>query len=417
MSWFDKRFKSQTGGSVLEVPTGSKGLQDCLRINYCLMGARSEVLMCLGLDFNERTRRLGRRIGGIRFLAPRTLPDGASKGFLRKHKDHPPEVVRVCEAEEHWMVDEARRLSQRRGGSVSLVLVAMSGWSGHTPITRRVSALLADAFREPALRIGLIECPASDPDLIANLRDLGLTYPNRDALGLDGIILTERPSDESNSREQDWNLAFGIAVLAGASHFNLVHQGSGADALAPIARFSREIGGGYIRAAFGVQRVPLIPWPSPWGPAWRISRNPLATEVGSAMAQAIRSAESAGADPSLSWVMTVGVPLNPRSSLWGEAELPAKARKEAAARLGRSDFPPNIKILWSSLLCVPAYDNRHAPVASMVLWPSRENPDTLIAKHLNKPRALPPPANETPAGREERLAATATRKLQIAEGA
>jgi hypothetical protein len=384
MAWPDHLFRWSGGGSVLNAATGSKGVRDIRRLNYSLMGGRSEVLTNLVLNFNDENERLRRHMRGMRTVWPSEYPPGTGQGFLRQHKDHPLEAQRIWKREADRMVDHALRLAQYHGTPVSALLPWLSGWAGHTPITQYFTPRLAEVFPNPTARVGLIEIP-TEPACLENLRDLGTAYPDPQALGLHAIILTKQPPDDAVSLAQDWELAFGLAVLIGNRRAPVANQPSAGDALATLARFSK----GFIRASFGLERVPLLSlWYLPFRPLWRISRLPLPKEVGSAMAQAVRAATAAGANQKLPWVMTVGVPLSRRSRLWQDQELPTISKQHAADILGLKYFPTNIKVIWSSLLAVPEYDHYHAPVATMALWPSQTSPDPLIAEELAKPSLL-----------------------------
>ncbi len=378
------QFRPTSGGAVLGVANGTGSLATLSRINYCLLAGRQEMLMYLAADFEKNNRRFRRWLRGVPTVYPRRIPSGALFGFLHRYKDHSLPIIDVCSIEERWMVDMARRRSHRRGNAVSLVLEFLAPWSGHTPSTLRLRKLLRETFPEPVLQIGAIEIPR-EADLRENIRDAGSSYPDCDALGLDGLIITERPASDIESAMQDWYVAWGLAVLIGSRRANVVRQTSGANALAPLARFTKGHNGGFIHAAFGSERIPLLGWPFPWGPFSRISRAPLPSEVGSALAEAIRAAQRDGANPDHSWVMAVGVPLRRGSALWREGFLPTMAKRYAADQLSLPAFPTNIDIVWSTLMTSPDYDNHHLPISAMVLYPSPTSPEPLLAKYRADP--------------------------------
>lgn len=393
MAWFDRIYHWRGGGSIITAATGTKGLRDIRRFNYSLMpSGRREVLTNLLLNFNDENERLRQHTRGLRAAWPSEYPPGTGQGFLRQHKDHPLEAQRIWKRQADLMVDHARSLAQYHGNPVSALLAWPSGWAGHTPIARYFIPRLAEVFPDPTVRIGLIEIP-TEPACLENLRDLGKAYPDPQALGLHALIVTKQPPDDADSLAQDWELAFGLAVLVGNRRAPVANQPSAGDSLATLARFSQ----GFIRASFGLERVPLLPlWYLPFRPLWRISRLPLPKEVGSAMAQAVRAATAAGANQELPWVMTVGVPLSRRSRLWHDQELPTTAKQHAADILNLPHFPTNIKVVWSTLLAVPEFDHYHAPVATMVLWPSQTAPDALISEELAKPSLLVPSQPKPP---------------------
>jgi hypothetical protein len=74
--------------------------------------------------------------------------------------------------------------------------------------------------------------------------------------------------------------------------------------------------------------------------------------------------------------------------LWREADLPARAKEDAAKKLGLSVFPSNVNLIWSVLMSVPEYHNRMAPVAAMMLWPSERYPAPIIQAVLDEPPLL-----------------------------
>jgi hypothetical protein len=116
-----------------------------------------------------------------------------------------------------------------------------------------------------------------------------------------------------------------------------------------------------------------------------MSRQPLPLAVGAAIAQAVEAALAAGADPELPWVLTVGVPLRPKSPLWRDGTLVSDALDEASDLLrkrGLGGVPEQLQIVWAPLSARVEDDNYCVPVPTMLLWPEQARPSALITKHL-----------------------------------
>src|SRR4051794_38400086 len=103
MAWWDRLYRQRGGGSVLPVATGSKGVWDILRLNYCLMSGRFQILVALLLNFNDENKELSRHTHGLPAFWPTEYPPGTGQGFLRQHKDHPLEAVKVWQRQARWM--------------------------------------------------------------------------------------------------------------------------------------------------------------------------------------------------------------------------------------------------------------------------------------------------------------------------